>query len=190
MDVVDDAFYSIVQSNGTNRFTLTTRLAQMLPEIETLFGQRDLKYTLCGIELFDSVPHVWFPMRPTNIVVRLNYGNRNNLYGLLHELAHEVVHLLDPVYPPARANYLEEGMATWYSADFCGRHLGGKPPRPGGNYGKALEAYEKLHAICPTIIKDIRATGVRVNDIRAERLVTASSACPKDLAEELCATMP
>ncbi len=174
------------QGNGVqNSFTLATRLAQMLIEAEAIFGLRDQTYTIVGIELRDSVPHIWYPGRDNFVCIRLSYGNRASMNALCYELAHETVHCLSP-NPHKRATVLEEGMATWFADWIAKKHFGSYVPRIPDDYQPFLDAYQKLLAIKEDAVKEIRlGRKPQIWEIEAEDIKTTVPGCPDSLAEEL-----
>jgi hypothetical protein len=64
-------------------------------------------------------PHIFFP-DPTELklaMIKLVRGAREKWTIVLYQMAHETVHLLNPVHPKqGKANYLEEGVACAFSA--------------------------------------------------------------------------
>ena len=103
-------------------WTLTSRLGQMLREIEFLYGERDKSYTLLGIEFQKDSPCNWYPGNCKHVIIQLSLSSQTNLPCALFELAHEAVHLLSPQGKQV-ANHLEEGLATFYSWHYMKKTL-------------------------------------------------------------------
>jgi hypothetical protein len=91
-------------------WTLTTLMGKMLDEAETLYGRRDMDWTLLGVEFFTgaSQPETWFPGNRKHVAIRLTPNTANDFDLALWQLAQEIVHLLGPVRYGCATN-LEEG---------------------------------------------------------------------------------
>ena len=106
------------------------------------------------------------------------------------QIAHECVHLLDPVYR-GEATYLEEGLATWFQDEpgFHGdavkeyiKRIASHPQ----NYG---DAKAWVRACMPQLIPAvniIRASGVRISDITADDLAEHLPGADRDILKRLC----
>lgn len=96
-------------------WTLASRCGQILSDIQNRYGKRDESYTLVGIEFVENGgPQIWFPGDCGNIVIQLAINSLDNNEIACFQLSHECVHLLSPT-GRLKANYLEEGLACYYS---------------------------------------------------------------------------
>jgi len=159
MDIPDELVLSVPQVNGTNSFTLASRLGQMLREAESMYGRRDESFTILGIEFFDGPPHIWFPLNPKNLVVRLSSAHLFPPIRAYFQLANEVIHLLDPCV--GAANNLEEGIATDFTIRYLERHFGERDWATwftGTPYLECRRAVMEISASRPSFVRGIRAT--------------------------------
>ena len=102
--------------DGTYKWTLASRLRQMLHMAEHLFGPRDRSYTIFGIEFHEGNPKIWYPTGGDgkNIIIRLSPAAAANMSQACFQMAHETVHLLAPT-GDRNATNLEEGVACYFS---------------------------------------------------------------------------
>lgn len=107
MATVHDKLIVARPLEGGFTWTLASRLGQMLRDVETLFGPRNPKFTILGIEFREGQPMIWFPGDCGHIVIQLGTSAMMDHDRALFQLAHECVHLLDPV---KEANTLEEAL--------------------------------------------------------------------------------
>lgn len=103
---------------GDYTWTLTTRLGQALQMAEGLYGKRDQRWTVLGVEFADNgQPQVWYPGSGegrSNIVIQLTESAAQNYTVAMFQLAHEVVHVLAPNGTKG-ATLLEEELASYFS---------------------------------------------------------------------------
>lgn len=102
-------------------WTTATRLGDALAYAEERYGQRDMSWTLLGVEFAATeAPQIWYPSmgRGRNIVVQLTEPAARNEKQALFQLSHEVIHLLSPNGPDLRASVLEEGLAAYNSIEY------------------------------------------------------------------------
>ncbi len=100
----------------------------LLQWAEELFGQRETSWTLLPPIFGDRNPYIFFPdlqnissikeIEPIKLVqIKLGCRALDNWNRVLFQLAHEVIHLLNPLHPDhGKANYLEEGVACAFSS--------------------------------------------------------------------------
>ncbi len=81
-----------------------------------LFGERDTSWSICPPEVVGGIPHIFFLDDRTTRLVRINLGDgaEENWNIVLYQMAHEVIHLLNP-RKGCKANNLEEGVASAFS---------------------------------------------------------------------------
>ena len=90
---------------------------------EELFGERDTSWNLLPQPTFGNrYPHIFYP-DPASlrlVMIKLGRGAREKWTIVLFQLAHEVIHLLNPHRPdPGErpvTSYLEEGVACAFSS--------------------------------------------------------------------------
>lgn len=104
-------------------WTIASRVSDALAEAEHRFGARDLAYFYAGHEFIDGNPSTWYPGNRGYIVIQLGMHCMTDFNRAIYELSHEVIHLLAPS-GGQRSNNLEEGLATWFSEDYCRRTTG------------------------------------------------------------------
>jgi hypothetical protein len=135
---------SIFHSNA-GEWTITTYLGELLLEAEERYGDRALEWTPLGVEVRDGSRDAIMPLGDTNKrYVVLNSCVEYDMDEAVFKLSHEVIHLLGPV---AKANCLEEGLATFFSLNnskTVGRRdsLRSRLEQTDPLYIKALEMYE------------------------------------------------
>lgn len=102
---------------GGYTWTVASRLGKFLELAEDEYGERDKSWTILGVEFSDEMqPSNWYPFFPErkNIIIQLSKNAANDKKRALFQLAHETFHVLSPNGTRA-ANYLEEGLATYFS---------------------------------------------------------------------------
>lgn len=162
---------------GGYSWTLASRCGQILKDIEDKFGKRDKDYTLIGIEFSVDGPQIWYPDNCKNIIIQLSTecltgGNENRAY---YQLAHECVHLLSP-NGMLKANYLEEGLATYYSKYYMKEYMGEDFWHANdAKYQQASDLVEKLIITKPEIIKELREIESTLSNITKELLMPKAS---------------
>ena len=124
------------------KWTLASRLGDMLYMAEKLFGERDHSYTILGIEFESNGPQIWYPGNRRHIIVQLSLRAATNLSEACYEMAHETVHLLAPT-GCRNANNLEEGVACFF-ANYYMKKTFNAPRRCTGmcSYERALALVE------------------------------------------------
>ena len=84
----------------------------LLRRVESELGRRDLSREICQPRFFGDDPHIWFDPTQTGIV--LSRKAECDWPKAVFEMAHETIHLLNPVRRKD-SNYLEEGIAVAFS---------------------------------------------------------------------------
>lgn len=110
------------------------------------------------------------------------------------QVAHECVHLLDPVVY-GTANYLEEGLATWFQdeprfhADAVQRYIRRNTP-PSQNYALAKRLVSDCMPQLIPAVKEIRLSNVRISRINADTLKRHLPNVDPNVIERLCDKFP
>lgn len=161
-------------------WTLASRLGEMIAYIEAQFGERDRSKTILGIEFCDSGPQTWFPGNRGHIVIQLGLSAKEDPVQALFQLAHESVHLLDPVVF-GFATVLEEGLATHFSLQYI-KQFHSNYTTSDQKYAAAARLVAQLLDIDPMVIKDLRSKGIKISQISASQLVAVCPQLPKSVA--------
>ena len=106
--------------NADYVINLERRIGAYMRILEAMFGSRDPRFVLGSIKKSSCLPQLDFPNgynRFGGCVVDICITEDPYTYQWLNQgtwqVAHECVHLLDPV-KYGKANVLEEGLATWF----------------------------------------------------------------------------
>ena len=174
---------------------LAGQVIHLLSRAEALFGPRNSSYTFQGITFFRDGPCLVYPPGHLPVVqIALHQECVAPTYypdQFLHQLSHEVVHLLE-ADGGQDGTMLEEGAAVWFSinepvywddgyASLAHMDCLGEV----GNYGVAYRHYLNLTAIEPDAVRLIRAY-CRLGDVTADVIQSVAPTCPRSVAEELC----
>jgi len=141
---------------GGYSWTLTSRLGEILREIQSAYGERDMSYTLLGIEYEDSGPRNWFPGNCKNIAIQLGPKALMDDVQAYYQLAHEAVHLLAPS-GGRNAPVLEEGLAEMFSQNYVFKTLGQVMTSSNPAYNAAAAYVREMIAKYPEAISSLRA---------------------------------
>lgn len=177
--------------NGpANEWSITTYMGDLLEEAENSFGARIADYTPIGVTLRPDGPNQVLPLVGTNkryIVLHSKF--EFDLDGAIFPLSHEVIHLLAPV---AKANCLEEGLATYFSvSNHHVRHDAAKVAShrkyledEAPLYYAALRRYERFAELGGDI-KALRIHEPYISKITPELIRLCAPACDSRLISEL-----
>ncbi len=173
-------------SGCTFTWTLVSRVGEMILEVEALFGPRDRDYTLLGIEFSGTIPQIWFPGDCQHIAIQLGEPSMADAKRARFQLAHETVHLLDPVVA-GTASVLEEGLVTYYQLTYSHRE---DPNYFTGDakYDSASRLASKLMTACPQAVKSLRSHGKRISALTAGELRDACAELTHEEAMALAQT--
>ena len=170
-----------------------------------MFGKRDERFVLGSIARAPddhNVPNTYFPNEyhmNGNCTVDIRISQHpfdNHCYDQGGwQIAHECVHLLDPVFK-GTANFLEEGLATWYQDEMCFhneqvrkyiRRNKKLPP----NYVEAKGLVRECipHGLIAAV-KEIRSHEVRIGEINADILGTFLPNVDRATVHRLCEKFP
>lgn len=165
--------------------TLKEELLKIIEAAESWFGPRDRSYQLLEpriSESFYATPAI-YPFRKIRIF--LTKEAKLAPYYATYELAHEVVHVLSPVYM-LRPTLLEEGLATYFSFKYV-KHIHGVQFETTGDrhYDAAYRAVSRLMAKNEFVIKELRARQPVISRIDVKLLVEVAG-IDLELAKFLC----
>lgn len=169
-----------------NTWTITSRFGEILRYAEKLFGERDLTYTLLGVEFaFTDKPCIWHHIDSKQIVVQLTITAANNVNLALFQLSHETIHCLSPT-GQRDANILEEGLASyfsyWYLKEKGLEYWIPAPPE----YEIALGLVNQLLAIDEEIIKKVRLLKPIISEISTDDFLKVNPSIDRALLDNLC----
>lgn len=165
--------------------TLKQEMLKIVEEAESWFGPRDHSYELLEpriSESFFATPAI-YPFRKIRIF--LTREAKLAPYYATYELAHEVVHVLSPVYM-LRPILLEEGLATYFSFKYVKRIHNVQFETTGDrNYDAACRAVSRLMEKNEFVIKELRTHQPVISKIDVKLLVEVAG-IDLDLAKLLC----
>ena len=181
---------------------LEEHIRQYLLKLEALLGPRDPRFVLgTARKSFNKndTPHTSFPHGyhlNGNCIVHVHISKKpweklSTGQGVW-QLAHECVHLLDPVIL-GNANILEEGLASWFQNEpkFHNEAVRRYIVR-NNEYVRSYDEARKLvlackpeSHLCPAI-KEIRASHVRIRDIEEEMHRSRLPGVSDSIIERLC----
>jgi hypothetical protein len=167
----------------------------LLAEAERLYGPRDATYRFAGVRLDPKGPRLWFSS-PTSdeIWIELSPSTMSYPDQALHQLAHEVIHLVAPDRSPP-AVMLEEGLAvhfsvyapTFISPTYRRDALKYLITTPSArNYLDALCVYNELVAIEPNAIVVLRQKEPKFHAMDPSFIMSMIPQVREELAERLC----
>ena len=156
---------------------------ELLALAEDLFGPRDPLLQLLPPQFYGDIPIIGFTLDQTGAFAQLSLNGQYYWPTVVYELAHETVHLLDPVV--GNANNLEEGVAVAFSLHI--QHLYGLsiqvPSMP--SYVYALTLVGKLPGDILSAAGRIRREVGRLSDVAPDDLIRLFPALDARIANEL-----
>lgn len=187
MFVDSDLFVARPLPNGSGfTWTLTSRLGQLLHQAEFIYGPRDPRFTILGIELIAGAPRIWFPGDRGHVAIQLTTDCATDVVRACYELAHECIHLLGPT-PNEPSNVLEEGLAEHFAQQQVRRAFNARLDPDPPSYAEASGKVSELLALCPQVIRAVRAAKPALSRVSVEDIIEACPAVPLRLAEALAA---
>lgn len=108
-------------------WTPTTVASKLLYEAEILFGPMQTKFRYVGVDYSDiNRPQTWYPgSSNVCILITKHLLDRPNWFNMIYQVSHEIIHVLCSQPKVIKgANYLEEGLATWFSIHGCESIIG------------------------------------------------------------------
>ena len=171
-------------TNDGYTWTLASRLGHMLGVAQERFGERNLSYTILGVEFCGDIPQVWYPGDCGHIVVQLTQGCLTNVVQACYQLAHECIHLLCPSGRPL-TNVLDEGLATHFAHWYVQNEFQFDMPATVQSYQTARVLVEQLLGLDAGCIKSIRAQQPAIYKASAADICAGCPACPPEIADQL-----
>jgi len=152
------------EKHNGDEWALSSRLVQALALAESKYGERDLSWTILGLEFYQKKhPQTWFPgvfEGRKQILIQLSKNSANDEKRALFEMAHEVIHCLSPRVGSDTASVLEEGLAVHFSFEYL--QTAGFSIKPDEylkdkKYKKAYDHVTKLYSSNPHADDAIKA---------------------------------
>jgi hypothetical protein len=159
-------------------------LSDALAEAEKRFGSRDPTFFYAGHEFIDGNPCTWYPGDRCHIVIQLGKECLTDFNRAIYQLSHEVIHLLAPTGGEP-ANNLEEGLATWFSEDYCRRATGQTIEAGLPCYQRASDLVQKMLEEDSACIRLMRQEEPRISRITKQILERHCSCLSAEEAEFL-----
>jgi hypothetical protein len=166
----------------------------LLAEAERLYGPRDATYRFAGVRFDPEGPRLRFSATWDEIWIELSPSTMIYQDQALHQLAHEVIHLLAPNRSPSTV-MLEEGLAVHFSVyaptfisptyrrDALKYFITTPEAR---NYLDALCVYNELVAIEPNAIVVLRQKEPKFHAMDPSFIMSMIPQVREELAERLC----
>lgn len=184
-------------AGGGYTFTLSSRLGHMLALAERLYGERDHRWTVLGVEFGPRNPHTWFPgfaEGRRDIIIQLSQNAMASEATALWQLAHEVVHVLGQVDDGSPCLVIEEGAAEFFQSYYWDQELkhlkmpnSSEPDAVNEAYRIAYNALLQLLAIDPLAIRKLRHVQLCFSRMTPETFASAGLQVPPELQERLLA---
>jgi hypothetical protein len=172
------------EDGGGYTYTLTQKLGEYLREAERRYGQRNMEWTILGIEFCGDVPHVWFPYNERLISIILTDAAAMNTEQALFQISHEVIHLLEPSHV-SPATVFEEGLATLFAHEMSAKDQLGLISAEQQSYLAAESALKELLAIHGDAVRSVRRSEKTFFNLSEEGILRACPNAPSAPAEKL-----
>ena len=157
---------------------------ELLAMAKSMYGPRDQSFRIFQPQFCKNGPNIRIEYVPRGAYAQLSYNGRFYWPTVVYELAHETVHLLNPV-KQGEANYLEEGVAVVFSLH-AQKHFGVRVQRPSmPSYTCALSLVKALPNDSLQSAGRIRKEVGRFSDVTADDLVGLFPALDVDVANRL-----
>ena len=157
---------------------------ELLAMAEALFGPRDPSKIVCQPEFRIDGPRIRHTIDECGVFAELSHNARYYWSTVVYELAHETVHLLDPV--KGNASFLEEGVAVAFSIHVQER-FGVRVQRP------EILSYVVAHSLAETLPEGaltsascIRQAVGKLSDVTPGGLLCLFPETDADVATILC----
>ncbi len=170
-------------------WTMTSRLGHMLADAERMYGERDKRWTILGVEMCmdeNQPPQNWYPGFParTNIVIQIVPAQDEK--SACYQLAHEVVHTLAPqVGTPA--NVLEEGVAVWFARRYVKENFNFNMDAGRPSYDDACKLVDRMLSRDEQAIRKLRSVEPVFKRMTIQTFSKAGVVCPSNDIETLLA---
>ncbi|EOG5420753.1 hypothetical protein ACLE0S_002546 [Cronobacter malonaticus] len=189
---IPDHLFAKDLGDDTVTWTIATRTAQMLRELQELYGPRDLSWTFVGVAFWEQGPMIWYPSKnikphSKQVAIHLSAQAFSNNKEAMYQLSHECVHLLAPSGRRG-APVMEEGLAYRYSREILERVFSHPLDQPYGkadNYVAAGRAVGKLLEHDSEAIRKLRVVQPAFYEMTPATFTEAGMQVPAELIAEL-----
>lgn len=169
--------------NNGYTWTIVSLFGDMLSAAEELFGERDKKYTMLGIELVKiDQPQIWFPGSCNHVIIQVTEDCISDMDKAIFQVAHEAVHCLCP-QQGKKVSILEEGVATYFSMLYTNKQNISYIELP--QYQYAYKLSSQLLKYDSEIIKKARKFIPDISNIDKKLLLNICPNIGHALAEEI-----
>ena len=142
---------------------------ELLSKAEAVLGPRDASKKICQPQFADGGPQIRSTPNRDGAFVELSRHGESYWPTVVYEMAHETVHLLNPI--PGNASYLEEGVAVEFSLMAQQSYdISIQEPKM-ESYLKALLLVRMLPGGSLEAAKRLRQRIGALSDVRGEHLV-------------------
>tara|TARA_R110000868_G_scaffold35862_1_gene128004 strand:- start:433 stop:936 length:504 start_codon:yes stop_codon:yes gene_type:complete len=161
-----------------------------LSEAEKLFGEKNFNKKIYRPIFNGDRPKIINTPNLDGAFASLSTGAKTDWVSTFYELAHETVHLLDPV--TGFTNYLEEGFAVMFSLDMLKIHLNDNQFPQCSFYQKAWQLVNRLDGYpfpdCNPYdaAKLIRYKFGSLGEVEISGMFEIFPRVPKDIIQKLC----
>jgi hypothetical protein len=157
---------------------------QLLGHAEVLFGARNQSKKIYQPIFREDGPIVINTPTLDGAFAALSIGAGGYWPTVVYELAHETIHLLDPI--TGNTNWLEEGAAVLFSVQMS-KAMTTHPqqPKPGSAYEEALSLLEVLPDPIPNSITTIRKKVGALSAVTSEALRELFPSLPEEASNQL-----
>jgi hypothetical protein len=157
----------------------------LLREAELMLGDRDLLKKIYQPQFDEFGPHIRNTPNLDGAFVELSENAKRFWPSAIYEMAHETVHLLNPVV--GYTNWLEEGIAVDFSLHAQSVFSTAPVQSPAlGAYKTALALVRSIPEGSFAIAKKVRATAGALSLATPDALTDLSPGMDRSLAELLC----
>jgi len=167
-------------------WTLPARLGQMLRRAESIYGARDVTYTILGVEFAENAPNIRYFRGWRQAIVQITPACATDTVAACYQMARECIHLLSP--PDGRQfTVLEEGLATHFSHRYLREYLHAVVwvADELESYRNACILVEQLLAVDPGVMRSLRQRQISISHITVDDIQAACPQIPLDLATAL-----
>lgn len=175
-------------NDGINFDLAQQALTELLAIAEQRFGDRDPAWSVGPIQVRDNGP--FLHLNPEERIASVTVNRWANRYENLHaQIAHEVIHLLNP--GPLSVNVLEEGVATAFQCQmtldkFGQEELDLQTRHHSDQYRNAKILAEQLLSLDDDAFRKIREACSSFNDATPEQLMDLFDGLTENTAQQLC----
>ena len=156
----------------------------LIGEAEKRLGKRDVSKKIHSPSFHSGLPCIFNTITCDGAYAVLSENAQNYWPTAMYELAHETIHLLDPI--AGGAKYLEEGFAVKFSVEMVSSMTNHPMQPPLGLYHDALNMVNQLPGNAYEIGALCRIRCRSLDCVSAADLLAINATITTDLASRLC----